>query len=565
MAIFAFVFIFLALVFVYNVISTIVRKYLRGTLTGMDEIPALGLLRGKDLKISGTAVVCGGSIAGLLSARVCADHFETVVMVEPEESVTRPDDHHHDEKSSSVAQKRSRVPQYNSYHGYQAFMTLAVRKWFPNFDHEVVKAGARVVSADTKFHVAGVPIEAPWHQYTANNFPTITTLTRAGLETRLRRLVLATCPNVKYVPGAVISLVRSESSGDAIDSVRVRSRDGEESNIPATLVIDCTGPARGGFKWLQNPSFTSTSGTEQQVSPLPLEALKHTYDPKMAYTTCAFDVPPALMSPIKALGFPEDFATAGLLYVSAADPSTDSRNVIIGMKGESSVQFACGGWDVRERMTSIADIKKFLSEMVVLRPVPDWIFRRLELFEQEKVPATYVYARCPPSVYIQYHLAKNIPSNFIAIGDSVLTLNPVRGQGCTKACVEAVTLNSLPIKCAATPTGNTKGTGNLLPKDFSRNFFHLQAKRTGALWSVATYKSEDYAWKTTTPAKGDSLESGAWKRAYGKALLQLAIKDRDVSAVFWHAGNWLTPSTELFSPIIILKLAWMQVSGCFGL
>ncbi|KAF8479823.1 hypothetical protein JB92DRAFT_3102191 [Gautieria morchelliformis] len=513
MAIFALVFIFLVLVFVCNAISTIVRKYLRATLTALDDIPALGVPRGKGLKISGTAVVCGGSIGGLLSAR--------------------------------------------------PFMTLAVRKLFPNFDHEVVKAGARVVSADTKFHVAGVPIEAPWHQYTANNFPTITTLTRAGLETLLRRLVLATCPNVQYVPGTVIALVRSESSADAIDSVRVRSREGEESNIPATLVIDCTGPARGGFRWLQDPSFTSTTGTEQQVSPLPLDALKHTYDPKMAYTTCAFDVPPALMSPIKALGFPEDFATVGLLYVSTADPSTDSRNVIIGMKGESSVQFACGGWDVRERMTSIADIKKFLSEMVVLRPVPDWIFRLLELFEQEQVPSTYVYARCTPTVYIQYHLARNIPSNFIAIGDSVLNLNPVRGQGCTKACVEAVTLNSLLIKCAATPTGNTKGTGNLLPKDFSRNFFDLQAKRTGFLWD--TYKSEDYAWKTTTPAKGDSLDTGAWKRAYGKAFLRLATKDRDVSAVFWNAANWLTPPIELFSLIIILKLVWMQVPGCFGL
>ncbi|KAF8529794.1 hypothetical protein JB92DRAFT_2859630 [Gautieria morchelliformis] len=563
MAIFALVFIFLGLVFVCNVISTNMRKYLRATLTALDDIPALGVLRSKDLKISGTAVVCGGSIAGLLSARVCADHFESVVMVEPEESVTRPDDHHHDEKSSSVVQQRSRVPQYTSYHGYQAFMTLAVRKLFPNFDHEVVKAGARVVSADHKFHVAGVRLEAPWHQYTANNFPTTTSLSRDGFEPLIRRLVLATCPNVKYVPGAVIALVRSESSADVIDSVRVRSRESEESNVTATLVIDCTGPARGGFRWLQGPSFTSTIRTEQQVSPLPLEALKHTYDPKMAYTTCAFDVPPALMSPIKALGFPEDFATAGLLYINMADPSTDSRNVIIGMKGESSVQFVCGGWDVRERMTSIDDIKKFLSEMVVLRPVPDWIFRLLELFEQEQVPSPYVYARCPPTVYIKYHLARNIPSNFIAIGDSVLNINPVRGQGCTKACVEAVTLNSLLIKCPATPTGNTKGTENPLPLDFSRNFFDLQAKRTGGLWD--TYKSQDYAWKTTTPAKGDSLDTGAWKRAYGKALLRLATKDRDVSAVFWHVVNWLTPPTELFSPIIILKLAWMQVPGCFGL
>jgi hypothetical protein len=50
----------LALAFVYKAISIIVRKYLRATLTAMDDIPTLGVLRGKDLRISGTAVVCGG-------------------------------------------------------------------------------------------------------------------------------------------------------------------------------------------------------------------------------------------------------------------------------------------------------------------------------------------------------------------------------------------------------------------------------------------------------------------------------------------------------------------------
>jgi hypothetical protein len=67
-------------------------------------------------------------------------------MVEPEESVTaneRLTDHHHDEKPSLVVQKRSRVPQYTSFHGYQSFMTLALRKLFPNFDHETAKTGAR--------------------------------------------------------------------------------------------------------------------------------------------------------------------------------------------------------------------------------------------------------------------------------------------------------------------------------------------------------------------------------------------------------------------------------------
>lgn len=100
---------------------------------------------------------------------------------------------------------------------------------------------------------------------------------------------------------------------------------------------------------------------------------------------------------------------------------------------------------MRDRITSPSDIKKFLSQMILTRPLPDWIRRTLDLFEEELVPLTYVHSRCrmsplldvseqsflishtAPSVYIQYHLAEKLPSNFVAIGDSVLQLNPVRG------------------------------------------------------------------------------------------------------------------------------------------
>ena len=40
-----------------------------------------------------------------------------------------------------------------------------------------------------------------------------------------------------------------------------------------------------------------------------------------------------------------------------------------------------------------------------------------------------------------------------------------------------------------------------------------------------TYKSEDYAWKTTIPAKGDDLEhTGSWRRTLGSVIVQLGIK-----------------------------------------
>jgi hypothetical protein len=295
-------------------------------------------------------------------------------MIEPEEWVTTAEgleDRHRDEQST---QKRSRVPQYATFHGFQSMTTMALRKLFTTFEFEVCKAGARCVScfpqilvvltliwlsrvsfvpADAKMHWSGVPIRPPWHQYTVDNVPTVATLTRAGYETVIRRMV-STCSNVKYIPGAVTGLVRSDSSAETIDSVRIRSRDGEVSTLPATLVVgmalcpslsailrlnscfaDCTGPALGGLRWLQNLSSASTTETQNQKSALSLDALKVTYDPKMSYSTCEFDVPRRLMPSLKALGLPGDFDTAGFLYVNFANPRLDCRNVIIGRKEDN--------------------------------------------------------------------------------------------------------------------------------------------------------------------------------------------------------------------------------------
>jgi hypothetical protein len=114
-------------------------------------------------KLKGTAVVCGGryasslrlscltrthvyySISGILSARVCASHFENVVLVDPE--FTR----------ALEGGRKGRIMQYYSSHGAfsllvvshelnssQAFhnpFTKGLRLLWPNIDERVKAAG----------------------------------------------------------------------------------------------------------------------------------------------------------------------------------------------------------------------------------------------------------------------------------------------------------------------------------------------------------------------------------------------------------------------------------------
>ena len=72
--------------------------------------------------------------------------------------------------------------------------------------------------------------------------------------------------------------------------------------------------------------------TESKMSSLTLAALKTTYDPKMSYSTCEFDVPSRLISPLKDLGFPDDYKEAGIIYINFPNSKLDRRTLVIGWR-----------------------------------------------------------------------------------------------------------------------------------------------------------------------------------------------------------------------------------------
>jgi hypothetical protein len=72
---------------------------------------------------------------------------------------------------------------------------------------------------------------------------------------------------------------------------------------------------------------------------------------------------------------------------------------------------------------------------------------------------------------VEYHKTKNLPQNFVAIGDSIMRSSPVYGLGVTKACVGAAKLEGI--------LATTQGPD--LPKNFSKTFFQRQHACT--VWS----------------------------------------------------------------------------------
>lgn len=122
----------------------------------------------------------------------------------------------------------------------------------------------------------------------------------------------------------------------------------------------------------------------------------------------------------------------------------------------------------------------------------------------DKSPCLVFRCRCPPPgpcSYIRYQDIPNLPSNFIAVGDSMLQLNPIYAsvtmllptlslradlalmcrQGCSKAMMGAITLNSL---LAQTSPAATAYARDVMPEHFARTYFSHVGNHGDALWCV---------------------------------------------------------------------------------
>jgi glycine/D-amino acid oxidase-like deaminating enzyme len=75
------------------------------------------------------AVVLGGSLAGLLTARVLADHFDRVTLIERD---AYPD----------TTEARRGIPQANHVHGLLARGRQILEELFPGLQDELIAAGA---------------------------------------------------------------------------------------------------------------------------------------------------------------------------------------------------------------------------------------------------------------------------------------------------------------------------------------------------------------------------------------------------------------------------------------
>ncbi|HYD46478.1 MAG TPA: FAD-binding protein, partial [Phenylobacterium sp.] len=225
------------------------------------------------------AVVIGSGIAGLLTARVLADRFVEVVVVERD-------------PEGVMAGPRQGAAQGWHLHGLLASGLQAMGRLFPNFEADLAAADARM-GAD-----AGIGVklfyDGRWAPAVTAGFNGVA-VTRPTLECCLRKRVAA-LPNVRFVYQTVASdLLFAERR---VTGVRMRriAEDDREEDLSADLVVDASGRAAQGAAMVKAQGFPTP---EEEVIGL-----------DFGYACALYDIPE---------GFEADWSA---LMVAAAPPAS---------------------------------------------------------------------------------------------------------------------------------------------------------------------------------------------------------------------------------------------------
>lgn len=171
------------------------------------------------------AVVVGGSLAGLMSAKALASRFETVTVVE------------RDDLPSDFSPRRG-VPQGRHAHGLLRAGERVMNELFPGLNGELADQGAVLVNT-------GRDVRWWWARGYRVNYESEFDgffFTRPLLETLVRRRVEA---------DATIELRRGSVQGLDGDRAEVRGVKMDGETIHADFVVDASGRSGQSLKWLR--------------------------------------------------------------------------------------------------------------------------------------------------------------------------------------------------------------------------------------------------------------------------------------------------------------------------
>ncbi|KAG8971959.1 hypothetical protein FRC05_010494 [Tulasnella sp. 425] len=505
-------------------------------LTILRDVEDLHKLR-KGGKIPGRVIICGGSVGGMLAAAVCADHFDSVLIVESEAWANEhgseiPEKREYRTTSDgyqAIVPPRTRIMQYYVANFLQPPVHMALSRLFPNLPvHlEHFGLGPTLAVMRLKFRYGGIYTEDPYTDMNVKEgVPLTFNISREATETLIRRSLKHSRPNVTFETGTVTGFIRD---GDCLGGVTVRTET-TETEERGDLVIDATGPTQLGFsKALNAVGFP--------VSP----DLRVEYNPEMKYTTGVWTLPEHVRAKWPV---PGGYEIGVILAMTPDAVAGESRAFYLVTMERNQMLITTGGWNGPRAAHSMAEVRAYVQSLDGQEHLPDWTWALFDLLEEHEEECTPFYADAKVGLlnWIRWQMAKDLPKNFVAIGDAIMKLNPVYGQGITKTCIDITTLDAV-----------LRRIPSKLPlPNVSKLFFDREAPRVEGLWDGT--RANDYGWPNTIPTEGEDLNHNAFMRTWGRDVIFLGREDPNIHAIWWSVNMMVAPGTDLFSPKIVVKM-----------
>ena len=323
----------------------------------------------------------GSSIAGLLTAAVMSPYYARVILVEAAPFV--------DEKSV-----RKSTPQGHHVHGLLSSGWAGLQELLPGVERRLKEMGAEWVHFGKEFrwHHFG-KFKASFEDLMEGPF-----MSRTCLEAAVRVEVMA-LENVELRSDSVVGLI-----GESSELSGVRLASGGELN--ADTVVDASGRASHCLQWLEEIGARSPE--------------RKTITTGLRYSSCRFKVPSNHAAEWKAL------------FVIPKPPETMSGAIFPQEDGNWLVTLA--GRKMDSMPTNHEEFLKYAKQL----GCPD-LFEAIK--DAEPLSALAHYRFKESRRYLYENIAT--PNNFLAIGDSVCSFNPIFGQGMTVCILEALKMSQL--------------------------------------------------------------------------------------------------------------------------
>lgn len=416
---------------------------------------------GSPSRTEGSAVVIGGSMAGLLAARVLSDHFEQVTLIERDAFPEGPE-------------FRKGVPQSRHLHVLLARGRQIAERLFPGIGSDLLAAGAEPVDiAESGYWLTPAGLAPRFRSGFA-----MLTCSRNLIEWAVRRRV-GRLDNVCFLERTAVTGLLP-TPGNRIAGIRMRPRNEKaapEQTLRADLIVDASGRGSKAPRWLSDLGHQPPQETTINAHP--------------GYATRIYQRPREL---------PGDWK---IVFLQAAPPEYRRGGYLFPVEGGRWVCSLVGlGGDYAP--TDEADFLEFARSL--RSPILHDAIKDLE-------PASPIYGyREVANRRLHYGSLQHRPSNFLVTGDAACSFNPVYGQGMSAAAIDAEVLES----CLA-QTGN----GARLSATFQKRL----AKATDAPWMLATGEDlRVNETEGRTPGLSTRLLHGYMDRVLALSMEDLAVR-----------------------------------------